>query len=87
MHARGSRQIEKLSSNYQAKANLDGLNSYRADKNFLDGSRICQEAIKTNSQKLQWIDIALTSVKGRLEVSIYSLAVGRYREAVEKCTK
>ena len=29
MHARGSRQIEKLSSNYQAEANLDGSNSYR----------------------------------------------------------
>ena len=30
MHARGSRQIENLSSNYWAKANLNRLNSHQA---------------------------------------------------------
>ena len=30
MHARGSRQIEKLSSSYRVEANFNGLNSYRA---------------------------------------------------------
>ena len=42
------------------------LSIYRADRKFLDGSWICWEAIDTNSQKLRWIKIALTSVeKGR----------------------
>ena len=42
------------------------------------------EAIETNSQKLRWIDIALTAVeKGRSRGLIDSLTVERYREAVE----
>ena len=36
-----------------------------ADRNFLDGSRICREAIQTNSKKLRWIKDALRSIKKR----------------------
>ena len=39
------------------------LSIYWADRKFLDGSRICREAIETNSRKLRWIEIALTSVE------------------------
>ena len=70
---RRPRWIEQLSS------------IYRADKKFLNGLRICQE-VKTNSQKLRWIEIALTSVeKGRSKGSIDSLAVKRCQEVVEMC--
>ena len=73
MHARGSWQIEKLSSSYRAEANLNGSNNYWVDKKFLDGLRICREAIETNSRKLRWIEIALTSVeKGRSKISMDS---------------
>jgi len=59
---------------------------YWANRKFLDGSRICWEAIETNSQKFRWIEIALTSVeKGRSKISINSLAVERCRKAVEMC--
>ena len=84
MHARGSRQIEKLSSSYQAEANLDRSRIYGPNRKFLDGSRICREAIETNSQKLRWIKIALTSIeKGRFGGLIDSLAIERYREVAE----
>ena len=57
---------------------------YLLDKKFLDESRICQEAIETNSQKLRWIEITITAVeKGRSRGSKDSLAVERYQEAVE----
>ena len=47
-----------------------------------------REAIKTNSQKLRWIEIAITAVeKGRSRGSRDSLAVERYREAVEIALK
>ena len=70
--AKWPRWIEKL------------LSIYRRDRNFLNGSRSCQEAIETNSQKLWWIEIALTAVeKGRLRDSIDSLIVERYQEAIE----
>ena len=56
--------IEKLSSIYWA---------YR---NFLDRSRSCWEAIQKNSQKLQWIKIAITAVeKGGSRGSINSLSI------------
>ena len=68
--------IEKLSSIYQV---------YR---NILDGSRSCQKAIETNSQKLRWIEIAITVVeKGRSRGSIDSLIIERYREAIEIAQK
>ena len=41
------------SRSYWAEANLDGLNSYRADKSFLDRSRIFREVIK-NTIKKSW---------------------------------
>ena len=67
------RWIEKLSSIYQAY------------KNFLNGLSSCQEAIETNSQKLRWIEIAITVVKKRRSRgSIDSLAVERYREVVKR---
>ena len=47
-----------------------------------------REAIEKNSQKLQWIEIAITTVKkGRSKGLIDSLAVERYREAVEIAQK
>ena len=47
-----------------------------------------REAIKTNSQKLRWIEIAITAIKkGRSRGSIDSLAIERYREAVEVAQK
>ena len=36
---------------------------HRPEKNFLDGSRICQEAIETNSRKFRWIEDAIRSTK------------------------
>ena len=40
-----------------------------------------REAIEANSQKLRWIEIALTSVeKGRSKILIDSLAIERCRE-------
>ena len=52
MHARGSRHIKKPSSSYWVEANLNGSNSYRANRKFLDELRICQEAIETKFRKL-----------------------------------
>ena len=47
-----------------------------------------QEAIKTNSQKLCWIKIAITAVeKGRSRGSIDSPAVERYGEVIEKLSR
>ena len=47
--------------------------NYRTDRNFLDGSGICREAIETNSRKLRWIEGALRSVeKSNPRVSIAS---------------
>ena len=55
------RRIEKLSR------------IYRPDRNFLDGSRICREAIEKNSRKLRWIKNAIRSVeKSSPRVSIDS---------------
>ena len=48
--AKWPRWIEKLS------------NDYRGDKNFLDGTRSCREAIKTNSQTW-WIEIVITVIE------------------------
>ena len=39
------------------------LRIYRPDKIFLDGSRICWEAIETNSRKLRWIKNAIRSIE------------------------
>ena len=70
------------------QSHLDGSRSYRVYKNFLDGSRSCREAIETNSQKLRWIEIAITVVeKRRLRGSRDSLAIERYWEAVEIAQK
>ena len=38
---------------------------YWLDKNFLDGSRISREAIKTNSKKFRWIENAMRSIEKR----------------------
>ena len=48
----------------------------RGDRNFLNGSRSYRKAIETNSQKPQWIEIAITAIeKGSSRGSIYSLAI------------
>ena len=47
--AKKSRWIKQLSS------------IYWVDRKFLDGLRICRKAVETNSRKLRWIEIALTS--------------------------
>ena len=58
--------------------------SYRADKNFLNGSRICREAIETNSRKLWWIENVIRSVKkSSTRVSIDSYL----SRAVEKLSR
>ena len=47
-----------------------------------------REAIETNSQNFRWIEIAIIAIeKGRSKGSINSLAVERYREAVEIAQK
>ena len=70
MHVRGSRQIEKLSSRSQPRW-IEKLSSiYRADRRFLNGLRICWEAIKN-------------AIKRRSKGTIDRPAVKRYREAVE----
>ena len=58
---------------------------YRAYRNYLNRSRSCQDAIETNSQKLRWIENAITAIeKGRSKGLINSLAVERCLEAIEK---
>ena len=42
---------------------LNGSRIYWPNRNFLDGSRICREAIETKSRKLRWIEDALRSVE------------------------
>ena len=70
MHARGSRQIEKLSSRRQPQW-IEWLSSiYRANRRFLDGSRICREAIEN-------------TIKRRSKGLIDRLDIERYQEAVE----
>ena len=54
---------------------------YQEYRNFLDGSRSCWKAIKTNSQKLWWIENAIIVIeKGRLRGLIDSLAIERYEK-------
>ena len=52
-----------LSSICRQQKNLNGSNSYRANRNFLDGSRIYREAIETNSRKFRWIENVIRSVE------------------------
>ena len=78
--------VEQLSSRGQPWwiENLSRI--YRPYRKFLDGSRICREAFEIESRKCRWIEIALNSVeKSNPRVSIDSLAVERYREAVKMC--
>ena len=81
----------KLSSCYRKaikscpqQNDLNGSSNYRVYRNFLDRSKSCQEAIKLDSQKPQWIEIAITTMeKKSSRGSIDSLTVERYPEAVE----
>ena len=58
--------------------------SYQEDRNFLDGPRICREAIETNSRKLQWFKNAIRFVeKSSPRVSIDSYL----SRAVEKLSR
>ena len=41
------------SRSYRAEANLDGSNSYRANKKFLDGSRFFRETIENAIKKTE----------------------------------
>ena len=47
-----SRCIENLSMAKKPQWIKKLSRNYRTDRNFLDGSRICREAIETNSRKL-----------------------------------
>ena len=40
--------------------NFNGSRSYRACKNFLNGSSSCREAIEIESQESRWIEIVIT---------------------------
>ena len=84
MHAKGSRQIEKLSSKSQPRwiENLSRI--YQPNRKFLNGSRICRAAIEIESKESRWIEIAITVIKKRDSRGLIdSLSVDRYREAVE----
>ena len=64
------------------------MRSYRVSIEHTETSSMDREAIEKNSQKLQWIEIAITIVKkGRSKGLIDSLAVERYREAVKIAQK
>ena len=64
--------------------NFNGSRSYQAYRNFLDGSSSCRVALKIEYQESRWIKIVIISIKkGSSKGSIDSLAVERYREAVE----
>ena len=41
--------------------------SYRGDRNFLNRSRSCREAIETNSQKLRWIEILIIARERKIK--------------------
>ena len=69
MHARGSQQIEKLSSNCRVEANLDGSNNYWASIEQTKGFSMDWEAIKN-------------AIKRRSKGSIDRPAVERYWEVV-----
>ena len=70
------------------QSDLDGSRSYQESIEHTETSSMDREAIETNSQKLQWIKIAKTAVeKRRSRGSIDSLAVKRYREAIEIAQK
>ena len=72
MTAKSPRWIEKL------------LRSYQPDRNFLDGSRICREAIEKNCRKLRWIENAITYIEKRSPRGLIDRNLLRiYREAVE----
>ena len=72
-----------LSSICRRQKTLDGLNNYHVERKFLDGSRICREAIKTNSRKLRWIENVLRSVeKSSPRVSIDSYLLRSCRDGV-----
>ena len=73
---------------YLQQSDRDGLRSYRVSIEHTETSSMDREAIEKNFQKLQWIEIAITTVKkGRSKGLIDSLAVERYREAVEIAQK
>ena len=60
---------------------LDRSNSYQVSIKQTESFSMDREAIEANSQKLRWIEIALTSVeKGRSKILIDSLAIERCRE-------
>ena len=60
------------------------MRSYRASIEHTETSSMDREAIEKNSQKLRWIEIAITAIKkGNSRGSIDSLAVKRYRDAVK----
>ena len=79
--------IKELSNNYREVSTakgLDGSRSYRASKNFLDGSSSCRATIKIESQESRWNEIVITAIeKGSSKGSIDSLAVERYQEAIK----
>ena len=51
MHERGSRQIEKLSSSYQAEANLDGLRICRGSIDQTESFLMDRESVEKLSRQ------------------------------------
>ena len=94
MHARGSRQIEKLQSSYRVEANLDGSNSYRASIEQTESFSMDQESIKNLSrsyqdkvQKARCIEIALTFIKTRRKRGSIDSNLSKGVEKLSRCAK
>ena len=51
MHARGSQQIEKLSSSYRAEANLHGSNNYQASIEQIESVSMDRESVEKLSRQ------------------------------------
>ena len=41
----------------------EAIENLSVDRNVLDGSRICREAMETNSRKFRWIEDAIRSIE------------------------
>ena len=64
--------------------NFNGSRSYRAYRNFFNGSSSYRTTIEIESQDSQWIEIAIIAIEKRSSKgSIDSLVVERYQEVVE----
>ena len=60
---------------------------YRPDINFLDGSRICQEAIEANSRKFRWIKDAIRSIEKKKSKGSIDSYLSRFVEKLSSLIK